>query len=193
MIKNSKYFEKNYILFFVGIVFTILFVSFIPIICDFTNSNDVKLVCDNNKISISNVLPLTDVSGKILNIDSVDSKILDGLDFSIEGTGNKKKSIDYEIYLVGISLENSINPTYVKVYLTDKKGKPFNLYNTNVVPTYKSLRVSDTKADAKVIYAGSIKGGEKKEFKIRIWLDDSYFISDSKQQFSAIINVRKVS
>ena len=83
MIKNSKYFEKNYILFFAGIVFTILFVSFIPIICDFANSNDVKLVCDNNKISISNVLPLTDVSGKSLNIDSVDSKILDGLDFSI--------------------------------------------------------------------------------------------------------------
>lgn len=192
MIKNSKYFGKNYILVFIGIIFTFLFVSFIPAICNLYNSNDVKLIGNDNEISVANVLPLSDVSGKSLNVDTVNDKILNGLDFSIEGTGSTKKSVNYEVYLIGDS-ENIINPSYIKVYLTDNFDNPFNLYASNVVPTYSDLRVSNTKADAKIIYAGSIKGGERKDFKLRMWLADNYFINDSEQQFSGIIDVRRVS
>lgn len=192
MIRNSKYFGKNYILVFIGVIFVFLFVFFMPVIYNLDNNNDVRLIGNDNKISISNVLPLADVSGKNLNVDTINDKILNSLDFSIEGTGSTKKSVDYEVYLIGNS-ENTINTSYVKVYLTDNEDNPFNLYASNVVPTYRDLRVSNTKADAKIIYAGSIKGGERKDFKLRVWLADNYFINDSEQQFSGIIVVRRIS
>ncbi len=192
--KMSRYFNKNTFLFVMSIVFFFLVIIVIALTKDEfnSNSNSVSLT-GTNSIHISNKLPLTDESGRTLDASNVDDDILNEISFSVESTGDKNISSNYEVYLESEENDNTIDPNYVKVYLTDGDGKAFKDYSGNEVMTYRNLRVSKSSASGKLLYSGTIFGNQKQEFKLRLWLDETYFLSDTKKEFNGIIKVKKLS
>ena len=192
--KMSRYFNKNTFLFVMSIVFFFLVIIVIGLTKDKfnSNSNSVSLT-GTNIIHISNKLPLTDESGRTLDASNVDDDILNEIAFSVESTGDKNISSNYEVYLESDENDDTIDPNYVKVYLTDGDGKAFKDYSGNEVMTYRNLRVSKSSASGKLLYSGTIFGNQKQEFKLRLWLDETYFLSDTKKEFNGIIKVKKLS
>lgn len=192
--KMSRYFNKNTFLFVMSIVFFFLVIIVIVLTKDKfnSNSNSVSLT-GTNSIHISNKLPLTDESGRTLDASNVDDDILNEIAFSVESTGDKKTSSNYEVYLESEENDDTIDPNYVKVYLTDGDGMAFKDYSGNEVMTYRNLRVSKSSASGKLLYSGTIFGDQKQEFKLRLWLDETYFLSDTKKEFNGIIKVKKLS
>ncbi|MCI6899442.1 MAG: hypothetical protein MR846_02490 [Tenericutes bacterium] len=192
--KMSKYFNKNTFLFVMSIVFFFLVIIVIGLTKDKfnSNSNSVSLT-GTNSIHISNKLPLTDESGRTLDASNVDDDILNEISFSVESTGDTKIASNYEVYLESDENDDTIDPNYVKVYLTDGDGKAFKDYSGNEVMTYRNLRVSKSSASGKLLYSGTIFGNQKQEFKLRLWLDETYFLSDTKKEFNGIIKVKKLS
>ena len=192
--KMSKYFNKNTFLFVMSIVFFFLVIIVIGLTKDKfnSNSNSVSLT-GTNSIHISNKLPLTDESGRTLDASNVDDDILNEIAFSVESTGDKNISSNYEVYLESDENDDTIDPNYVKVYLTDGDEKAFKDYSGNEVMTYRNLRVSKSSASGKLLYSGTIFGNQKQEFKLRLWLDETYFLSDTKKEFNGIIKVKKLS
>lgn len=192
--KMSKYFNKNTFLFVMSIVFFFLVIIVIGLTKDKfnSNSNSVSLT-GTNSIHISNKLPLTDESGRTLDASNVDDDILNEISFSVESTGDTNISSNYEVYLESDENDDTIDPNYVKVYLTDGDGKAFKDYSGNEVMTYRNLRVSKSSASGKLLYSGTIFGNQKQEFKLRLWLDETYFLSDTKKEFNGIIKVKKLS
>lgn len=192
--KMSRYFNKNTFLFVMSIVFFFLVIIVITLTKDKfnSNSNSVSLT-GTNSIHISNKLPLTDESGRTLDASNVDDDILNEISFSVESTGDKNISSNYEVYLESEENDDTIDPNYVKVYLTDGDGKAFKDYSGNEVMTYRNLRVSKSGASGKLLYSGTIFGNQKQEFKLRLWLDETYFLSDTKKEFNGIIKVKKLS
>jgi hypothetical protein len=192
--KMSRYFNKNTFLFVMSIVFFFLVIIVIALTKDKfnSNSNSVSLT-GTDSIHISNKLPLTDESGRTLDASNVDDDILNEISFSVESTGDKKIASNYEVYLESEENDNTIDPNYVKVYLTDGNRKAFKDYSGNEVMTYRNLRVSKSSASGKLLYSGTIFGNQKQEFKLRLWLDETYFLSDTKKEFNGIIKVKKLS
>lgn len=192
--KMSRYFNKNTFLFVMSIVFFFLVIIVIGLTKDKfnSNSNSVSLT-GTNSIHISNKLPLTDESGRTLDASNVDDDILNEISFSVESTGDTNISSNYEVYLESDENDDTIDPNYVKVYLTDGDGKAFKDYSGNEVMTYRNLRVSKSSASGKLLYSGTIFGNQKQEFKLRLWLDETYFLSDTKKEFNGIIKVKKLS
>ncbi len=192
--KMSRYFNKNTFLFVMSIIFFFLVIIVIALAKDKlkSNSNSVSLT-GTNSIHISNKLPLTDESGRTLDASNVDDDILNEIAFSVESTGDKKISSNYEVYLESEENDDTIDPNYVKVYLTDGDVKAFKEYSGNEVMTYRNLRVSKSSASGKLLYSGTIFGNQKQEFKLRLWLDETYFLSDTKKEFNGIIKVKKLS
>lgn len=192
--KMSRYFNKNTFLFVMPIVFFFLVIIVIGLTKDKfnSNSNSVSLT-GTNSIHISNKLPLTDESGRTLDASNVDDDILNEISFSVESTGDTKIASNYEVYLESDENDDTIDPNYVKVYLTDGDGKAFKDYSGNEVMTYRNLRVSKSSASGKLLYSGTIFGNQKQEFKLRLWLDETYFLSDTKKEFNGIIKVKKLS
>ena len=192
--KMSKYFNKNTFLFVMSIVFFFLVIIVIGLTKDKfnSNSNSVSLT-GTNSIHISNKLPLTDESGRTLDASNVNDDILNEISFSVESTGDTKIASNYEVYLESDENDDTIDPNYVKVYLTDGDGKAFKDYSGNEVMTYRNLRVSKSSASGKLLYSGTIFGNQKQEFKLRLWLDETYFLSKKKKEFNGIIKVKKLS
>lgn len=194
--KMSRYFNKNTFLFVMSIVFFFLVIIVIGLTKDKfnsnSNSNSVSLT-GTNSIHISNKLPLTDESGRTLDASNVDDDILNEISFSVESTGDTKIASNYEVYLESDENDDTIDPNYVKVYLTNGDGKAFKDYSGNEVMTYRNLRVSKSSASGKLLYSGTIFGNQKQEFKLRLWLDETYFLSDTKKEFNGIIKVKKLS
>lgn len=190
--KNSKFFGKNSFLFILSLIFFFCMILVIIIFKNNLNSNDVELL-GGNSIHLSNKLPLTDESAKILDVSNVDEDILCEVSFYIEGIGKEDLSVNYEIYIESDdNKHNSINSNYIRVYLTDSDGVPFNEYSSNDIPTYKKLKVSTDNPSGKILYSGSIKGKQKVEFKLRLWLDETYSLESNSRYFDGIIKVRKV-
>ena len=179
--KMSRYFNKNTFLFVMSIVFFFLVIIVIGLTKDKfnSNSNSVSLT-GTNSIHISNKLPLTDESGRTLDASNVNDDILNEIAFSVESIGDKNISSNYEVYLESDENDDTIDPNYVKVYLTDGDEKAFKDYSGNEVMTYRNLRVSKSSASGKLLYSGTIFGTQKQEFKLRLWLDETYFLSDTK-------------
>lgn len=191
VISNSKFANKGVYILILAIVLSFAFICLIPSISYRINSDNVEFVGDKNTVTIGNTLPLTDVSGKSLDPKE---KIIDEVSFSVKGVGDKKRVVNYEIYLINTKTDtdSQINPGFIKVYLTDGDNKPFEYYSKNSVPAYKSLRVSNSQANGKIIYSGSINGEEIQKFKLRVWLADNYVLNDTDRSFSGTIVVKKV-
>lgn len=153
------------------------------------SSNVVSLeFIEDNAISITNMLPVTDEVGK--RIQSTDDK--DGVQgyFDFVVKSNVKEKVNFEVYLTKTNVEKEIETNYIKVYLTDSKtDAALDGYNRNKIPTYFDLRVAANDPGGKQIYTGTLENYSSKNFRLRMWLSDSYVISSEEKGFSVKVNV----
>ena len=135
-----------------------------------TGEISISLSNVNGNQTLSNVIPLSDFDGK--NSSSY-------FDFTVNSTVDTER-IYYEVYILPDS-NNTLDTSYLKTYLTDQTNneiKGINIYND----------LGDSEVEnGKVIYKGIVEvnnngtsQNETKNFRLRLWLDESYSESTSK-------------
>ena len=125
---------------------------------------NVKFNNDNNYLTTGNSYPVSDETGKVLPYYS---------DFSINATTNDM-GIKYEIQVVP-DANNSIDPQYIKLYLTDQNDDSI----TNVL-TYSELTKAEYNTNAKLVYTNYITETGTKDFRLRMWIDESYNLQEGQ-------------
>ena len=143
----------------------------------------------SNEVNIKSKLPISDTLGKTLTGDGTAEGIQGFIDFSIQNTGNRRKK--YYLLLREENIESQkIRDNYVKLYLTDRKDEPYPEFLKNSVPTYSDFPVFSVDSSSKVLYEGILEKGETYEFRLRVWLSDSYIISNSEEEFNFFLEVK---
>ena len=153
------------------------------------NGKNLKIVFrSSSDIMIENKLPISDTLGKQLTGDGMENGIQGYLEFSIE---NKDSiSNEYVIKLTKKELnQNEINGNYIKLYLTKANDYPLDGFEQNPVPSFQQLPVLNSKPNSKVLYRGVIAGNTVEEFRLRMWLADSYAMNSVLEEFSIKIDV----
>ena len=120
-----------------------------------------------NKISITNMTPVSDTDGKKSNY----------FEFSVSSNLVKDMSVDYEISILKISTTNSFNESDIKAYLTDEND------NSLVEPVIISELEDNSKiTNAKTIYQNNFTYNNSNEkqthtYRLRIWLKNDVDLS----------------
>ena len=120
-----------------------------------------------NKISITNMTPVSDIDGKKSNY----------FEFSVSSNLVKDMSVDYEISILKTSTTNSFDESDIKAYLTDEND------NTLVEPVIISELEDNSKiTNAKTIYQNNFTYNNSNEkqthtYRIRIWLKNDVDLS----------------
>ena len=66
------------------------------------------------------------------------------------------------------------------------------MYDSNLIPTYADMRNSLNDPEKRIILTDRIKCGQKKTFKLRIWLSETYVLSDKEKEFLGKISVKTI-
>ena len=120
-----------------------------------------------NKISITNTTPVSDIDGKKSNY----------FEFSVSSNLVKDMSVDYEISILKTSTTNSFNESDIKAYLTDEND------NSLVEPVIISELEDNSKiTNAKTIYQNNFTYNNSNEkqthtYRLRIWLKNDVDLS----------------
>lgn len=182
MKNNKKQILYAFIIVLVVSLCSIVIVSF------FNKGNDEKIdlkFSGKNNFRITNKLPISDKLGKSI---SENNDIKSYLEFSVENKSDKDGN--FEIYVTKKDTTHNISDNYVKFYLTDDSDVALEGFNKNKIPSYKEFNVLNNKPSSKLIYSGSISKNTKENFKLRVWISDSYALTDNLEEFSATIGVR---
>ena len=120
--------------------------------------------------TFSNMIPMSDFDGK--NSSSY-------FDFTVNSTVDTER-IYYEVYILPDS-GNTLDTSYLKTYLTDQSNNEIE-----GVTTFNDLYESEVE-NGKVLYKGIVEvnsngttRNETKDFRLRLWLDESYTPQTSK-------------
>lgn len=123
-----------------------------------------------NNINLTSAIPVSNFIGK---------ESTNYLDFTINSTVDTER-LYYEVYIVP-KKDNTINPKYINLYLTDQNDN-----EKTSVKSYNELKDSK-KGNGKVIYKDIIELNEShtskndsENFRLRLWIDESYSITSSK-------------
>ena len=98
--------------------------------------------------------------------------------------------VNYEIYIIKEYNKSEIKGDYIIYYLSDDSNYLLKGYDSNILPSYKSLLSLSDKPYAKLLYSGSLSSEEKKNFILKTWVSDSYTISDNLEKFRVNVNIR---
>lgn len=186
----KKFLLKYKVYFSILVVLLIIFILLIMLLGQGTHDQsaiNISYLTNNQKISVSNALPMTDVVGKNISSDNYKKNITGYTEFMVES--NVRDKVRYEIYLTKEDIKSEVPVKFVKVFLTDFQDQPLKYFDSSKVPTYYDLRLSSLVADGKLIYSGSLKGGESQKFKLRMWVADTYELTAEEVNFSVKINV----
>ena len=63
-------------------------------------------------------------------------------------------------------------------------------FESNLIPSYKSLGVDSKSPAEKVLYRGEISALEEQKYKLRVWLSDSSSIESEKKIFQFEVGVK---
>lgn len=144
-----------------------------------------------NRIVLKNIVPVGDKLGKTFDGKGTEDGVQGFLDFSIENTSNKE--VYFEIFLTKKEFKGKmISEKFVKCFLTDTQDNVLNGFDSNSVPVYNSLLVLNDKPDSRLLLKNKLAAGEKKSFRLRNWLSDTYVISKESEQFIFDVSVRVV-
>ena len=177
-----------------GLIFCLLVLIFFIFIGVYAgrDKNNLSYVNFNgqNEVYLSSKLPITDASGKSLDSTKIQSGIVGYAEFSVIADDIKADSLKYDIYLEDVISGNEFNYDYVKVYLTNEEDVPLKQFASNIVPSFANIRVSLDEPDKRVLTTGRIKKGEVKKFRLRVWLSDTYVLSDELKEFKGKISIK---
>jgi len=143
---------------------------------------------NENTVLISNTLPMTDIAGKQLTGEGTNEEIQGFVEFSIKSTSDKKQN--YVVYLNDRKVDASIDPKHVRLYLTDFNDNAYEGFDSNIIPCYEDFKVSKKSPSDKILYSGVLNANEKKNFRLRVWVSDTYTLTESKENFSFDVKVK---
>ena len=130
----------------------------------------IELSNVHNNINLSDTIPVSNSYGKESN---------SYLDFTINSTVDTER-LYYEVYIIP-KKDNTLNPKYINLYLTDQNNN-----EKTRVKSFNELEGSK-KGNGKVIYKDIIElneshtsKNESENFRLRLWIDESYNITSSK-------------
>lgn len=196
MIKNNK----KQIFVALVIVLCLFILSFVIMyLCNVRNQANHDINQDalkinfsqENKVLLNNILPVGDNLGKSFDGKGTEEGIQGYSEFELKNTSEDK--VNFEIYLTRKDTDTKcISENYIKCYLTDGADNALEGFHTNKIPTYKSLVVLNDKPNSKLLFKGNINSKSNLKFKLRVWLDDTYVISQNKESFEFTIGVRVV-
>ena len=191
MNKNDKKVKKN--IYLIGAVCLIIIVTILLVIIFNKNNNEninnLKVNFENdNTIMISNRLPMTDIAGKQLTGEGTSDDIQGFVEFSIESVDDKKQ--DYVIYLNDKKVNAAIDSKHVRLYLTDFDDNAYDGFDSNIIPCYEDFKVSKNSPSDKILFNGTLNGKEKKNFRLRVWVSDTYTLRDSEETLSFDVKVK---
>jgi len=140
-----------------------------------------------NQINITNGYPISDEFA-IAHLNE-----LDYIDFNISGNvEDESQGITYEIYLTEKD-SNTLDPNYIKVYITDENGDQIlnpKAYNPKIYNSLENTTYSKDATTGKVIYKlEGIPSNYSKSFRIYAWIDKDYEQNDVSQSFSFYVNL----
>lgn len=137
----------------------------------------------NNKISITDAMPIEDAVGKRL----ADTNQV--FDFTLDITINGKMAIDYEI--TGEKDPSStLNNNAVRLYL--ERSTDGTSYTSVLEPTnYQELAADDTfgaKKGEMILDTGTVQTTTKYYYKLRMWIDKNYEVDGTSRNFTVRVN-----
>ena len=188
---KKKVFNYRGILFLSSIFLIFIIINCLPFVLKKEQSD--LLFDGESEIVVLSKLPITDGSAKELKLDTVQEGIIGYAEFSVKMPDKFRGISRYEIYLDDITAKETFKYDYIKVYLTDFNDRPYKQYIGNSVPSYKDLRVSLNDASKKILISDELKAGEEKKYKLRIWLSDTYVLSNVEKEFKGKIGVKVIS
>lgn len=180
--QNKFFFDKKSFIILVFVCLLLFLVYYASVKMIYSNNGKVIMDVPNLTLTIGNQAPLSDKSGMSLNVSDLDTGIIDEASFSITADGDTR----YDIYLTS----DDSDLKYVKVYLTDGTNVPLPDYKKNVIPTCGNLKSLKDLPAGLSLYSGKLLNGSTKNFKLRIWLSDSYPVTLNKKDFTLKVNVR---
>lgn len=148
----------------------------------------------SNGINIENAIPIPDDMGKILAGDG------EYFDFSVSAS-TTSTDLAYEIAVMK-SNESTLDPKFVKIYLTNFEGNEeketaLTSLSTGII-TYDLLNdTNNPLLTGKTIYYGTVKAGEVaygQKFRLRMWVaspssEDFDYTQVNDKYFSVKVNV----
>ena len=138
-----------------------------------------------NGITIDNALPMNEEEGKLL---SADNQVFD-FTTNLEIAGNT--SISYEV-TAQKDISSTLSDENVRLYL--QKCTDGSSYNDEVLnPTKYTPITSDDEYGAKtgemILDTGSTSSNATYYYRLRMWVDSSYEISEVSKSFTVTVNV----
>ncbi len=193
MFKRQSVYSFLIIVFIFLILFYFCFTFHDQIVSVFSKKQDdvlnVQFLQDKDYLKIDNVVPIPDSVGKTISCTLDEHSSVRCFDFTIESKVSRK--VKYEIYLIKNSVSPEIKDDYIKFYLTEGNDyRPLKKFDTNILPSYSSLRVSSKNPGAKVLFSGEIEGESKQIFQLRMFLADTYIMQKELQAFSVQVLVK---
>ena len=176
--------KKNNILFFVLLILLILLsfnlISFLYS-KDSNNKNYVVLDDSDNTISITNILPLTDESGRQIDNSKNDMVVYKKIVLS-----NKNSKTSKYRLLLDVDSNSTLDPKFIKILVSDKNDNILKNYDYTEALTLNKL---DNKNNSYVLLSSKLKKGESTSYIIRLWVSTFYTINKEKENFYGNISI----
>lgn len=141
-------------------------------------------------VEINGSFPITDFLAKDLDMTNVDNGSYGFIDFSVANIGNVSNT--FKVIVTKEYVENGINDEYIKLFLVDEFGNPYNGYDSVVSPSYKKLLSVDGKPDSKLLFYDRIPANEVKKFRLKVWVSDVYIDIRNEKKFKLKVSVYSV-
>ena len=173
------------------IIVAILFISSIYIIFKFKDNNieEVTLAVNcspSNSVIVYNNLPISDALGK--KIEENDKNV--GY-VTLDIQNENDEAVKYQVYITKTDPSgNHIKDNYIKYYLTDENNSPVNGFEKNLIPTYNDFLYLRDKPSSKLLYEETIEANTSKKLILRVWVSDSYPISEQENDYAFKIGAR---
>lgn len=188
--------NKKYTFIFIVFIcaFSILFIIFLKEKKNMKNgTNDyLEIKFESNDIlKINNKLPLSDVLGKSIKYEDSLNGNVGFLEFSVINKSAKTRKYNITINKRNVD-SKMINDNYIKLYLTDINDNPLKGFSDNKITTYNELSYSKNNVENVVLYSDFAEKLSKNDYRLRVWVSDSYGLSKLEESIILDIGVEGV-
>lgn len=182
--------DNKGIIFLISILIFFILINLLPFL--FRDDSVHVVIEDEEDVFISSLLPITDVSGKELDVSNIQEGIIGYSEFSLKLNKEVKDTVKYEIYLEDVTKKDVFKYNYIKVYLTDDNDIPYKQFGGNIAPSYSDMKSSLKYPSKRIILSDKISGDEIKSYKLRIWAADTYVLDNNLKEFKGKISVETI-